>query len=122
MKLATLILLLSLPAYAQISERRAVNAIIGECGGCSRLSQLWVACAIRNRGSLRGVYGEHNPVVKRATASQRANALAVWRQSATNDVTHGLRFFGCKRDDMYFDALGMERACVVDCVTFWREK
>jgi hypothetical protein len=48
-------------AYAErIPKERAVNAIIGEAEGEGYRGMLAVACAIRNRGSLRGVYGERS--------------------------------------------------------------
>ena len=41
----------------EIAEEQAIRAILGEARGEGELGMYAVACAIRNRGSLRGVYG-----------------------------------------------------------------
>src|ERR1035437_9420909 len=89
----------------EITERKAVRAIVGESGGEPFAAQMAVAGAIRNRGSLRGVYGVSNPCVGKASAKTFATARRAWRESATNDVTHGLRFFSCAADAPYFRSL-----------------
>ena len=50
---------------APIPDAQAVRAIVGEAAGESFEGKLAIACAIRNRGNLHGVYG--------------LNATHVWR-------------------------------------------
>lgn len=76
---------------AEIPESRAVRAIIGEAENQGYDGMLAVACAMRNRGTLQGVYGERAPRVMQHKYSDKIYALAVkaWRASANCDVTHG---------------------------------
>ena len=80
------------PAHAEDQidyDQRALRAIIGEsenqCGYSQDPCQgmLAVACAIRNRGSLKGVYGEHAPrVVKHLYSNHSAiQAMDAWEES-----------------------------------------
>jgi hypothetical protein len=104
---------------AGISDSQAVAAIIGE-GGQTLRTQTLIACVIRNRGSLRGVYGASNPVVARASTKVKATALAAWQASARADLTHGLKFFGCAGDATYFRHIGLHPAMVSGAITFWK--
>ena len=119
-----LILALCLCAFvvqsAPIPESLAVNAIIGEAGNQPFATQVRVACAIRNRGSLTGVYGVNNPVVKQASAKVRARAYRAWKVSALSDLTHGLRYFGCATDAPYMLACGLRPAMKSGAITFWQ--
>ena len=47
---------LTLPAQAEVTEDQAIRAILGEDSG-SFEGMYAVACGIRNRGTLKGVYG-----------------------------------------------------------------
>lgn len=83
-----------------------VKAIIGEAGGESFDAQVAVGEVIRRRGSLKGIYGVNNPVVKKASAKTIARAQAAWRKSATSDLTHGCKYFGGDGlDNAYFAKL-----------------
>ena len=44
-------------SYAEINDQQAVRAIIGEAGNQGERGMLALACALRNRGTLKGVYG-----------------------------------------------------------------
>jgi hypothetical protein len=77
------------PAPPPLDSRLAVRAIVGEAANQGERGMLAVAGAIRNRGTLRGVYGVKNPVADRQPAWVWARAEKAWRDSATNDVTHG---------------------------------
>lgn len=69
---------------AQLTNKNAILSIIGEAEGEPQRGRLAVACAIRSRGHLRGVYGLNAPRVKSKKYSQstyKAAALA-WEQSA----------------------------------------
>jgi len=71
----------------EIPKTRAVNAIIGEAEGEGYAGMLAVACAIRNRGTLKGVYGEKAVrVLKRKySASVFVHAVKAWEESANPD-------------------------------------
>lgn len=72
-----------------ITNDRAVSAILGEARGEGYAGMYAVACAIRNRGHLRGVYGAgYDYHRERPEVWQKA--LNAWENSATGpDVTHG---------------------------------
>lgn len=77
-----LILFVAMPAWS-MDPSRAVNAIIGEAEGESYIGKLAVACAIRNRGTLKGVYGEKAPRVTKQlySAKVKADAQKAWKES-----------------------------------------
>lgn len=72
-----------------LHSAQAVRAILGEAAGEGETGMLAVAAAIRNRGTLKGVYGLRNPAVDRAPARVWASARRAWAMSATNDITLG---------------------------------
>jgi len=76
-------------AHAEIQDVAAVRAIVGEAANQGRTGMLAIACAIRNRGTLRGVYGLHNPCVDNQPAWVWQRARLAWVQSQTNDITCG---------------------------------
>lgn len=92
-------------AYAaSIDSDKAIAAIIGEAENQGFTGMLAVAHAIRNRGTLKGVYGSHAPRVKHHLYSARIYQLAnlAWQQSGADyDITHGadhwenIKAFGC---------------------------
>lgn len=99
----------------------AVTAIIGEAGNQSDRAMLAVACALRNRGSLQGVYGVRNPVVKQAGHSLRARAWRAWLRSARADITAGCRYFGCPHDAPYFlHTLHLRPVLTIGQITFYK--
>lgn len=73
---------------AGIHADRAINAIIGESEGEPFRGKLAVACAIRNRGTLKGVYGERAPRVlsKKYSASILKDATLAWDKSGNKDA------------------------------------
>ena len=50
-------LIFSQEALGEVMKKDAIRAIIGEAGNQGRRGMLYIACAIRNRGTLQGVYG-----------------------------------------------------------------
>jgi len=68
---------------AEIPKTRAVMAVIGEAEGETYIGKLAVACAIRERGTLRGVFGEHAPRVKKHLYSVKTFVAAdrAWEES-----------------------------------------
>lgn len=75
----------------EISQSRAVLAIIGEAENQGYDGMLAVAGAIRNRGTLRGVYGEKAPRVigKKYTNKIYNQAVRAWEESKTRDISNG---------------------------------
>lgn len=88
----------------QFTDQNCIQAVMGEAAGESYQAKLWVACCIRNRGTLVGVYGSNKP--DSWYAAQGAKCLAdsarAWRESAKHDVTGGCTHFGSVTDDGYF--------------------
>jgi hypothetical protein len=67
-----------------ISKSKFVDAIIGEAEGEPYIGKLAVACAIRNRGTLNGVYGVNAPRVKARKYSSAifVQAVKAYEESA----------------------------------------
>ena len=66
------------PAHAsEINDVQAVMTIIGEAEGEPFEGKLAVACAIRNRGTLKGVYGLRAPRVLNHKYSKQTEQYAV---------------------------------------------
>lgn len=78
-------------SQSSVREVDAVLAIIGEAENQGYDGMLAVACAIRNRGTLQGVYGIKAPrvVQKKYSPKTYAKALKAWRASSDCDVTNG---------------------------------
>jgi hypothetical protein len=72
-----------------IRECDATRAIVGEAANQGERGMLAVACAVRNRGSLRGVYGFKNPMADKQPAWVWKQAKMAWRKSASVDITKG---------------------------------
>lgn len=89
----------------EIKESDAIKAIIGEAENQGEQGMLAVAGAIRNRGTLKGVYGLRAPRVKKHLYSKETFFLAqrAWAISATVDITKGadhwenIKAFGCPK-------------------------
>lgn len=83
-------------AYASgISQNRAVKAIIGEAENQGVVGMYAVACAIRNRGTLKGVYGlnavrvrEHKYSTGVYMMAQRQWARSAWDRDITGGANH----------------------------------
>lgn len=86
------LILLSLPIYAhaeQIPSDKAVKAIIGE--SLSDYDSMYaIACAIRNRDTLQGVYGVYSKQVPLASDEVIQRAFKAWYLSEEGtDVVKG---------------------------------
>lgn len=79
------------PPQKTILEGQVILAIIGEAEDQGIDGMTAVACAIRNRGTLKGVFGLNAPRVRNHKYSLKTytKALQAWRDSANFDVTHG---------------------------------
>lgn len=77
-----------------IPEARAVRAIIGEASGEGYTGMLAIAGAIRNRGTLQGVYGEKAKHVDKQPRWVWDQARKAWKESANKDITSGADHWG----------------------------
>lgn len=84
----------STPSMAYTDEQ-AIRTIIGEAENQGYEGMLAVACAIRNRGTLKGVYGLNNPRVVKDLYSNKVmwNARKAWFASYEHDITNGAKFW-----------------------------
>jgi hypothetical protein len=96
--LLTGIVLLAAHTYAGIPDTQAHRAIVGEAAGDGYPVQLGVACAIRNRGHLRGVYGVNAAHNASEPGWVWQAAARAWRESARHDITGGATHFGSISD------------------------
>jgi hypothetical protein len=90
---------------AEIPEHKAILCIIGEAENQGFEGLLAIAHAIRNRGTLKGVYGLHAPRVRYHLYSREIlkEATLAWEQSAIDyDITHGATGWGNKEDILKF--------------------
>ena len=87
-----------------LNEAQAVHAIMGESSGECYQGKLWVACIIRNRHSLKGIYGANvsQAWLDRQPLKAKRDAIKAWHESQKYDVTHGCMMFGNLQDDHYF--------------------
>jgi len=100
-------------AICPLSSDLAVRAIVGEAAGQPYIVKLGVAEAIRNRGTLRGVYGLN-------AAHNRTEPVWVWRdgrrawaQSKTTNITHFATHFGNKSDVIKGAFIGLRLTCIL---------
>lgn len=94
-----LALLITAPAYsaphyvgARINskyDQMAIRAVIGEAGGEGFDGMYAVACAIRNRGTLRGVQGRYCSLKKVSGSTWQKASRAWYTSEEGRDVTHG---------------------------------
>lgn len=87
-----LVFLASFVHASSIPDDKAILAIIGEAESQGFDGMLAVASAIRNRGTLQGVYGLNAPRVKKSlyTKGTYLQARKAWLQSASGrDVVMG---------------------------------
>ena len=116
-----LALALAANARAGVPDNQAVRAILGEGANQPYAAKLAIACVIRNRGSLRGVYGITNELPQHCSARMRNDALRAWRESATHDVTGGCKYFGCPTDAWYFvGKLHFHPVMTIGTTTFYK--
>jgi spore germination cell wall hydrolase CwlJ-like protein len=84
----------ALAPAGEIDARLATRAIVGEAASEPFLTQLAIAGAIRNRGTLAGVLGANNgTMIDRQTTKTFATALRAWNESATNNPVHGASYW-----------------------------
>lgn len=86
--LVLFILFFSSPVYA-IDDTLAVRAIIGEAGNQGYHGMLALASALRNRGTLKGVYGVNAKHIDREPQWVFDQAKKAWIESKSNRIHSG---------------------------------
>ncbi|RLC74947.1 MAG: hypothetical protein DRJ03_31085 [Chloroflexi bacterium] len=95
--IALLLILVMCPlAHAKIDDSLAVRAIIGEAGNQGYYGMLAVAVGIRNRGTLKGVYGVRAKHVDREPQWVWDMARMAWAESETNRIHSGTHWENIK--------------------------
>jgi spore germination cell wall hydrolase CwlJ-like protein len=79
-----------------VPEDQAVRAIIGEASNQGYQGMLAVAVGIRNRGSLKGVYGVKAKHVDKEPEWVLELARTAWRESETNRIHSGTHWENIK--------------------------
>ena len=122
--LAAALLLVHLPARGEtrhiIKDADAIRAIVGEAGGEGHPGMLAVACAIRHRGTLRGVYGLTNSSIYHQSAKIWRQARAAWAESTSKDTVRGATHWGTIEDVETGTYSGMVCVAVVGKHYFFR--
>ncbi len=98
---------------------------MGEAANQGKVGMLAVACAIRNRGNLNGVYGlNHNPKwMYDQPQYVWDRAHAAWLQSATNDITFGATHWeNVKAFGVPYWAKDMQKTILIKDHQFYKKK
>ncbi len=75
--------------HAEIDSSKAVRAIIGEASNQGYKGMLAIACGIRNRGHLKGVYGLNAKHIDKEPRWIFELAERAWKESKYKDITFG---------------------------------
>ena len=78
------------------------NALIGEVEGESFLTKLATAECLRNRGTLKGVYGINSKRIAKASDKVRADCSRAWTESARTNLVKGATVWGNASDVKIF--------------------
>ena len=87
---------------AELNQNDCVRAVIGEGAGEPYKCQVALCAVIRNRGSLKGIYGFNSKHINREPKYIFKQVNRAWLESAKYDPTHGANMFGGICDDWYF--------------------
>jgi len=91
------VLVVSSSAWGEeVSDTDAVRAIIGEASNQGYQGMLAVACGIRNRGTLNGVYGLHAKHVDKEPKWVWDQAHRAWDESEHNRIHNGTHWENIK--------------------------
>jgi hypothetical protein len=111
------------PAHAaEIPDSLAVRAIVGEAAGEDYKGMLAIACAIRNRGTLQGVYGvyaEHN---NKEPLWVWTSAKRAWKESETCDIVCGATDWESLDFRRPFWSRGMDVMAIVGKHVFYKRR
>lgn len=98
------LLLVCSPSYAEVNDKQAILAIIGETENQGYEGMLAVAEAIRNKGNLRKVFGATNERVTKRLYSEAIYNMAerAWQDSKTSNTIGKADVWGNKSDILIF--------------------
>ena len=91
-----LLLLIPLTCFAEVPESKAVRAIIGEASNQGYQGMLAVAVGIRNRNTLKGVYGLNAKHIDKEPMWVWEQAKKAWKESETNRIHSGTHWENIK--------------------------
>ena len=105
----------SYAAPVKLTDKTAILAIIGEAEAESQIGKIAIAEAIRNRGTLKGVYGVKAKRVVNKLYTDNAYLLAksAWFDSLKTDYTKGATGWGNASDIVIFKRQGWFKNCVI---------
>lgn len=111
-----------IPAKADISDEQAIKAVLGEARGEGFEGMYAVACAIRNRGTLRGVYGK-DASMPDVTPELWQKASKAWYDSEDGeDPTFGAtHWHNVEREGENYWTRKLTRTYKVGSHTFFKE-
>jgi len=118
-----LILLIAIPlcfAAEAIPDDLAIRAIIGEASSEGYPGMIAVACAIRNRGHLRGVYGLKAKHVDNEPQWVWDMARQAWRESTSTDIVRGATHWENLAFGAPYWAKSMEMTVKIGVHTFYK--
>lgn len=128
---AVLLLFLAVPvgSEAAVPQSLAVRAIVGEAAGEGYPAMLAHAHALRNRGTLKGVYGFHARHINEEAPWVWHQARRAWTASAwTKDGTHGASYWFSEEDMRLLERtrpywfMRLRRTVKIGSTTFMRER
>lgn len=105
------------------TDQDAINAVIGEAEGEGYNGMLAVSGAIRNRGTLHGVYGLHAPRVTGHKYSLNTLQLATraWNDSMHIDASHGAKYWEGTAFPLPYWARNMQVTAIIGNQKFFKE-
>ena len=111
----------SFTSFAQLDRAQCIKAVVGEAAGEPYQCQIAISAVIRNRGSLKGVYGLRAKHVAREPQSVFNKVAKAWDESAKHDPTGGCKFWGGIIDDNYFiKKLGKKPVMTIGHTRFYK--
>ena len=108
------------PAWAEIDDSLAIRAIVGEASNQGERGMLAIACAIRNRGTLHGVYGVKAKHVDKEPQWVWDRACKSWEKSKNVDIVNGADHWENLKFGVPSWALKMEVVCKIGDHTFYK--
>ena len=93
MFLSLLFLIFVTPAFSQVTDSQAIQAIVGEAADQGYDGMTAVGEVIRRRGSISGVYGHDDMKTRFEPPWVWAQAALAWERSSYTNLTHGATLF-----------------------------
>lgn len=107
---------------AEIARSQAINAIVGEAENQGLKGMTAVAEAIRNRGTLKGVYGVKSPRLKKAPKWVFAMASKAWDESQKSNLVKGATHWeNTKAFGTPYWVKSMQKTATIKDHVFYRE-